>query len=461
MKKNNANKTVLLVSVDKKFISNVESNLHLEDYDLLKANSHSEALTLFENHSSEIVMLDIENLVIQEMDLVHYIKTQSPKTEIIILATINELENATYSLHHGASFYLIKPIQYSDLKLVLEKINLRIIHNKEYSELEHRVLYDLMAGNAVMQKIIKLCAKIAPTTATVLLGGESGTGKEFFAKIIHRMSQRLDGKFIPVNCGAIPDTLFESELFGHKKGAFTGANNDKPGIVEEANMGTLFLDEIGELSQQAQVKLLRFLQEKSFMRVGDTTTRSVNVRIIAATNKDLLQLVNEGIFREDLYYRLNVFYITLPPLRERKDTIPNLIRLFVQKNNNNLGKNITKISKAAEIVFADYNYPGNIRELENIIEHAIILADSGEIKEKDLPEFMFGKRLMLSAPYEKNNGSNKLDSSPIATLAEVEKKHIISALQMFNNNYQETAKNLGISRSTLWRKIKTYNIERE
>ena len=201
------------------------------------------------------------------------------------------------------------------------------------------------------------------------------------------MSQRIEGKFIAMNCGGIPETLFESEFFGYKKGAFTGADRDKPGLVEEAHMGTLFLDEVGELSQNAQVKLLRFLQEHTYRRVGDPTLRTVNVRIIAATNKDLPKKVAEGEFREDLYYRLNVFYFYLPPLRERKETIPNLIRLFVPRNNTLLGKNINKISKAAEVILAEYDYPGNVRELENIIEHAMILSETSEITEKDLPEF--------------------------------------------------------------------------
>ena len=460
MNKDKEKKTILLFSIDRSLVSSIKSNLHFENYDIRYTDSHSKTLTFFENYTPEIVLVDIENMVLQEMDIVHYIKTRSPKTEIIVIATIDELENATYSLHHGASFYLIKPLRYSDLKLVIEKISLRINHSKEYSEFEHKVLFDLMAGNAAMQKILKLCMKIAPTTATVLFCGESGTGKEFFAKIIHRMSQRIDGKFVALNCGAVPDTLFESELFGYKKGAFTGATRDKPGIVEEAHMGTLFLDEVGELSQQAQVKLLRFIQERTFFRVGDTTNRSVNVRIIAATNRELLQLVKDGVFREDLYYRLNVFNISLPPLRERKETIPNLIRLFVQRNNKLLNKNIVSISKAAEVIFAEYNYPGNIRELENIIEHAMVLAESSQISEKDLPEFMFGKRLMLTAPQSDNTPSLNFESNSIATLAEVEKNHINAALKLFNNNYQDTAKSLGISRSTLWRKIKSYDLEK-
>jgi transcriptional regulator with PAS, ATPase and Fis domain len=291
----------------------------------------------------------------------------------------------------------------------------------------------------------------------VLLGGESGTGKEFFARIIHRMSKRDDGRFVPMNCGAIPDALFESELFGHRKGSFTGADRDKPGLVEEAHLGTLFLDEVGELSPSAQVKLLRFLQERTFRRVGENNQRTVNTRIIAATNKPLPRLIEEGKFREDLYYRLNVFYLHLPPLRERKETIPNLIRLFVHKNNINLGTSINRISKAAEVMLANYSYPGNVRELENIIEHAMVLTEGTEITEKVLPESLFQGRLMLSGPidssYEGKPGTNE-----IVTIAELEKRHIQMILEHLDNNYTETAKRLGVSRSTLWRKIREYGL---
>ncbi|MDR0331596.1 MAG: sigma 54-interacting transcriptional regulator, partial [Chitinispirillales bacterium] len=212
-------------------------------------------------------------------------------------------------------------------------MNLRIPSKRDRIELEDRILDDLMADSPAMRKVLRVAMKIAPTSSTVLIGGESGTGKEFFARIIHRHSQCGGGAFVAVNCGAIPDTLFESEFFGYKKGAFTGADRDKPGLVEEAHAGTLFLDEVGELSLPAQVKLLRFLQERMFRSVGDTASRPVDVRVIAATNKDLRALMERGEFREDLFFRLNVFYLHMPPLRERKETVPNLVSLFVHRYN--------------------------------------------------------------------------------------------------------------------------------
>jgi transcriptional regulator with PAS, ATPase and Fis domain len=295
----------------------------------------------------------------------------------------------------------------------------------------------------------------------VLLCGESGTGKEFFARIIHHLSRRADGKFVAANCGAIPDSLFESEMFGHIKGSFTGADRDRAGLVEEAHLGTLFLDEIGELSPSAQVKLLRFLQERTFKRIGENTQRTVNVRILAATNKDLQTLIAEKKFREDLFYRLNVFCITLPPLRERKETIPNLIKLFVHKNNSVFEKNISAISPAAEAALASYDYPGNVRELENILEHAMVLAETNEITEKDLPEFMIKNRLMLPAPNTTNASICHVTSETIQPLADIEKQYIEKALDACNKNYSETAKKLGVSRSTLWRKIREYGIEKK
>jgi len=334
------------------------------------------------------------------------------------------------------------------------------IERGERGRIEHeeRILDDLMADSPAMKKVLRVAMKIAPTSSTVLIGGESGTGKEFFARIIHRHSLCGDGRFVAVNCGAIPDTLFESELFGYKKGAFTGADRDKPGLVEEAHGGTLFLDEIGELSQPAQVKLLRFLQERMFRSVGDTALRPVDVRVIAATNKDLRKLMEKGEFREDLFFRLNVFQLHLPPLRERKETIPNLVSLFVHKYNQDFGKNVTRFSKAAEGLIAAYDYPGNIRELENIIEHAVVMAEENEITERDLPESMFANRLLLTGP---NAGTNAgaYTGDRIATLAEVEREHIKFVLNVTNHNQTEAANTLGISRSTLWRKIKEYNLE--
>ncbi|MBD3321431.1 MAG: response regulator [Chitinivibrionales bacterium] len=446
------NQRVLLIySVDAPLKSTAKGSFVSRGYRILEASSHKEVIGLLESESIDVVLVDIEGIDRQELDIVHYARTRLSYAEIIILATINDLEDATNALRNGASFYLIKPVAVDDLGAIVDKVSLRLSRQEEHVGLEQRFLADLMAGSESMQKVLKLAIKIAPTSSTVLIGGETGTGKEFFARIIHRMSRRIDGRFVAMNCGSIPDTLFESEFFGHKKGSFTGADRDKAGLVEDAHLGTLFLDEVGELSPQAQVKLLRFLQERTFRRIGDSTLRNVNVRIIAASNKNLNKMISEGSFREDLFYRLNVFSLYLPPLRERKNTIPNLIKLFVHRFNGLTGKNISKISKPAEVILANYDYPGNIRELENIIEHAVVLADNDEITEHDLPESLTGNRLLLSAP-------DRPGDRKVAPLKNVEKEHIRKALAYYENNYTETAKALGVSRSTLWRKIREYGL---
>jgi DNA-binding NtrC family response regulator len=456
MKEQKPTSTVLIISSDQPFRSKLRENLILQGFSVLDAASQADALPLLEKQNVEIVFLDIERMPAFEMDIVNYIRTQH-RAEIVVLTTIHEIEEATGALRNGAAFYLVKPLKFSDLKSVLDKLSIRADRTRELVALEQRFLTDLMAGSPAMEKVLRFAMKIAPTASTVLVSGESGTGKEFFARIIHRMSQRVEGRFVPMNCGAIQDTLFESELFGHKKGSFTGADRDKAGLVEEAHLGTLFLDEVGELSPSAQVKLLRFLQEREFRRVGETSTRSVDVRIIAASNKDLAALVEQKKFREDLFYRLNVFNLSLPPLRERKETIPNLVRIFVHRFNQIFNKHIATISKNAEAILANYAYPGNVRELENIIEHAVVLADSGEITERDLPDFMFRNRLLLAGP---GTAPEALPApTAIHTLAEMEKDHIAQALRIADFNYTEVSKKLGISRSTLWRKIKEYKIE--
>jgi two-component system nitrogen regulation response regulator GlnG/two-component system response regulator HydG len=460
-------KTLLVVSVNADFADWLEQVPASSELETLRARTNEQVISWFDRRRIDIVFLDFEKYPPQEINLVDYIKRRSPHTEVVVFTTIQELDMATTAMRSGAALYLIKPVASEDLQPVLNKLAARLRQGEEYLELENRVLNDLMTGSAAMEKVMRFTRKIAPTNSTVLIGGESGTGKEFQARIIHRLSQRREGSFVAMNCGAVPDTLFESELFGHRKGAFTGADRDKPGLVEEANLGTLFLDEVGELSAQAQVKLLRFLQERTFRRVGETSLRSVNVRIIAASNKDLARMVVDGTFREDLYYRINVFYLYLPPLRERKESIPNMVRLFVHRHNAMLGKKVNKISKAAEVMLANYDYPGNVRELENIIEHATVLAENGEITEHDLPEAMFRNRLLLDAPHEP---ARALPASPtpisgsvpaILPLEELEKRHIEMALRVMDHNYTEIAKKLGVSRSTLWRKIKAYGLEKK
>ncbi len=299
-----------------------------------------------------------------------------------------------------------------------------------------------------MKEIMAILPSVAQTKSTVLIEGESGTGKELIAKAIHNNSRRKDKPFIAINCAAIPDTLIESELFGHVKGAFTGAHQDRVGRFELANHGTIFLDEIADMSLATQAKLLRVIQEEKFERVGGTKTVAVDVHIIAATNKGLLKEVKEGRFREDLFYRISVFPISLPPLRERREDIPLLITHFVEKFNKEMGKEIDNIAPQAMNVLLNYFYPGNIRELRNIIEHAFICSKDNTILPEHLPGELLreGERLNIT-------------STKSSSLDNVEKEWIIRMLEETGWRYAETARRLGISRTTLWRKVKSFGIE--
>ena len=303
---------------------------------------------------------------------------------------------------------------------------------------------DIISKNHKILQIFDILPDIAESNTNVLIEGPSGSGKEVFARTIHNLSGRKDKPFIAVNCGALPDTLLESELFGYEKGAFTDAAKRKPGRFELANSGTLFLDEIGDTTPALQVKLLRAIQEKSIEPLGSTQSIKVDVRIICATNRNLLKLVKEGKFREDLYYRINVIKITLPPLKERKEDIPLLIQHFINKFNAITGKNIKGITEEALSALMAYNYPGNIRELENIIEHAFVLSKDDYIDINHLPSEIVKKQ-------ETNNNILPLD--------EAEKNAILKAIYKFNGNKQKAAEVLGIDRTTLWRKLKKYKIE--
>ncbi len=300
-----------------------------------------------------------------------------------------------------------------------------------------------------MKEILAILPSVAQSKSTVLIQGESGTGKELIAKAIHNNGPRKERPFITVNCAAIPETLIESELFGHVRGAFTGAHQDRMGRFELAHQGTIFLDEIGEMSLSTQAKLLRVIQEERFERVGGSKTIAVDVHIIAATNKNLLRAVKEGHFREDLYYRISVFPVTLPPLRERKEDIPLLITHFIDKFNRETGKSINNIAPQAMKIFMNYFYPGNIRELRNIIEHTFVCSRGNTILTEHLPkELVYTEERLEIAP----EGSS---------LNRVEKEWILSVLEKSMWRYQEAAKRLGISRTTLWRKLKAYGLTPE
>jgi two-component system, NtrC family, response regulator AtoC len=402
----------------------------------------------------QVLVLDLGIADEGTANLVSFVTRQSPDTQTVLLFDINHFEKALDGIRHGAYFYLPKSSPPSDMAWVIEKALMDLDMKSTLKEHEKRMFEELMGSSPAMLRVSELITKVAPTDSTVLLLGESGTGKEVMANAIHQISPRRGQPFIAINCAALPEQILESELFGHVKGAFTGAEADKIGLFEAADGGTLFLDEVGDMPLVAQAKLLRVLQSGEIRRVGESTTQHVNVRVLAATNKDLVNDVSENNFREDLYFRLNVFQIKIPPLRERRDALPHLVKEFVKRFNARYEKRIVGLEENALNFLAHYEYPGNIRELESIIAHAVIMADGDTITANDLPDQLrFGKGARLELPHH--------EASATGTLQDMEKDHIERALKQFNGNQTEVAKSLGISRSTLWRKMKEYGLSKD
>ena len=428
--------------------------------EIMESGGGQSAIKLLSQGGIGVMFLSTEFLTIDNLDMLDLARERNPGIEVFILATVRDTQKAEQAVQRGAHSFLIKPVNVKLLESLANKALTRSLARTNVRALEERVLEDLLGTSPAMKKILRTVTKVAPTNSTVLLSGESGTGKEFMANIIHRLSHRNEESFVAVNCGAIPESLVESELFGSRRGSYTGSVADRKGLFEVADKGTLFLDEIGELSLTTQVKLLRFLQEKEIRRVGDTENKYVDVRVIAASNKDLHKSIAAGSFREDLYYRLSIFHLTLPPLRERRSSIPGLIRTFVKKHGALNKKEILGIARNAEALLLNYDYPGNIRQLENIIEHAVALCEGENIVLEDLPEYLMkpdGSSALFALPKGEEIIAN--DPNSLMTLAELEKNYIRRALEVCHRNHTEAARRLGISRSTLWRKLKEHGME--
>ncbi len=483
--------SILLADPDTRFADQILNDWSLNEVVIISTTNDKEVISSAEKGPFDCIFLATEFITVDGFDTISHFKDCSPGVEIIVLCDSKSLGEAEKSLSKGAHSYLMKPIGPKLLEDTAKKAITRSQSRQNYRLMEDHVLEDLLGQTPAMKKILKTLYKVAPTSSTLLITGESGTGKEFVSNIIHRLSKRAEEPFIAVNCGAIPENIVESELFGSKKGAYTGAIADKKGLFEEADRGTLFLDEVGELPPQTQVKLLRFLENREIRRVGDTESKHINVRIIAATNVNMSQAIEKGDFREDLFYRLNTFQVHLPPLRERKQTIPNLVKFFVLKNNQDHEREISGIDNAAQFALTDYNYPGNIRELSNAIEHAVVMAEEHQIRLEDLPERMTAHPGQKALPNYENQALSgeiriELDNdqsdephmrtsnisggqleqtleatleSDVLTLSEIEKLHIIDTLKKLGNNQTEVSKKLGISRSTLWRKLQDHEIE--
>ncbi len=441
---------VLVASSDISYATVLTDYLEVDGYQVEKCYDAKAVLREVGKKLYSIVVLDLELGDDGDVDLVSFTCRQVPYAQIILLFEISLIERAIEGIRAGASFYLPKSSMPSDVALVVDKAARSLKTQARATRYEQTIFEELLGNTPGMRRVVELITKVAPTDSTVLLLGESGTGKEVFANMVHRMSPRRDGPFVAINCAALPEALLESEMFGHVKGAFTGAEQDKMGLFEGAESGTIFLDEIGDMSLVVQAKLLRVLQNGEVRRVGSSDVGKVDVRVVAATNRNLIEAVQNKEFREDLYFRLNVIQIRIPPLRERMDTLGSLVSHFIELFNTKFNRNVRHIDEQAQLLLQNYHFAGNVRELESIMAHAVIMCDSDTISTNDLPEQLreeFGWRLALPD-----------HSDRILTMEEAEDGLIRSALGKLNGNQSEVAKALGISRSTLWRKMKQYDI---
>lgn len=442
---------VLFASADVALATVIEDYLAVDGISTDRCTDAKGILRIAGRSEYPIIVLDLELTQEADVNLVSFILRQSPGVKVILLYGPEDVDRAIEGIRQGAFFYLPKSCTPRDISLVVHKAVKSRKTEAVADQLEKNVFEELTGGAPAMRRIAELIAKVAPTDSAVLFLGESGTGKEVLANTLHRLSPRSDKPFVAINCAALPEALLESEMFGHVKGSFTGAVSDKEGLFEKADGGTIFLDEVGDMPLPIQAKLLRALQNGEIRRVGATTSRYVDVRVVAATNADLIAAVREKTFREDLYFRLNVFQIVIPPLRERMESLDNLVGYFIKHYSQRYGKKVVNVDERAELLIRSYPYPGNVRELESVIAHAVILCDDGVIREKDLPDQVrYGAAVRPALP--------RPESAGIRPMSEVEEEHIRRALEQLDGNQTDAAKKLGISRSTLWRKMKEYNI---
>lgn len=424
-------------------------NLHV-----ITTTSRNEAINLLKAEVIDIVVTDLKLKDGSGLDVLNFIQENYPAISVIVITAYGSVDSAIQAIRSGAFDYLQKPVRMADIKRLINRISENIYLRRENERLREQ-LYGrsdtprLVGGSSKFRQIVEFIKQVAPAQSTVLITGDSGTGKEIIANAIEFYSNRHGKPFVKINCGAIPENLLEAELFGYEKGAFTGAHKQKKGKIELAHEGTLFLDEIGELPRPMQVKLLRVLQNGEFERLGDTQTQKVNIRLVAATNSDIQAMVKSGTFREDLYYRINVISIHIPPLRERTEDIPSLIQFFIEKYNQINDKNVEGVEPA--VLKAMYRYPwnGNIRELENMIERAVVLSTGKILKLHHFPA------LSIDAYNAGQNVAMDVGQS----LADIEKSIIVRTLQYHNYDKNKTAMTLQIGLATLYRKIKEYGID--
>lgn len=437
--------TILIVEDEAKMRRLLELNLGDDGFTTLSAGDAETGMKLLRENTVDLVLTDLKLPGMNGLEFLQAVKRQNPALPVVVMTAFGSVETAVEAMKAGASDYVLKPFSLAEMRLVVRKeLDVRKLREENRSlreALGKRYSHpNIVARSAKMQEVLGTVDRVAPTNSTVLLGGESGVGKDLIARAIHEKSRRAAGPFVKINSTAIPENLLESELFGYERGAFTGANASKPGKFELADKGTLFLDEIGDVPPVTQVKLLRVLQEREFERLGGTKTLKVDVRLIAATNRDLREALEQGTFREDLYYRLNVVPIDIAPLRQRKEDIPELVNLFIARFAGDSGKPVESISPEAMQILLNYYWPGNVRELQNIIERGCALAKGTVLEVSDI-------HLDVRPSKAANGASGFLPEG--MTLERWEDEMIQEALRRANGNKSQAARLLGLSRNAL------------
>jgi len=457
---------LLIVDDDETLVSVFERVAQERGWSYVVARSGTEAIEKVGTHMFEVAVVDIKLPGYSGMQVMDFLKKNNMPTEVVIITGVGSVETAVSAIKSGAYDYLTKPFEdVEKVAILLEKAMeryrlVRKLHALERQTTEGYSYEGIVGKSRKMQEIFSTIESIAATTSTVLILGESGTGKELVARAIHNRSSRKGKPFVVINCAAIPEYLLESELFGHKRGSFTGAHADKKGLFEEAHDGTVFLDEVGEIPPSIQVKLLRVLQEGEVRPVGEIASRTVDVRLVAATNKNLFEAVKEGRFREDLYYRLNVIVLSLPPLRERQDDIPLLAYHFLQEYSEKLDKQVDKISVDTLQALQNYSWRGNVRELENVIERGVVLTEGDTLLARNLPPKLLGESFYLMDDDEKVDlTSLSYQEAKDRALESFNKMYIGNLLAKTGGNVSFASEQAGMDRSNFKKLMKRYNID--
>jgi DNA-binding NtrC family response regulator len=456
----NTDARILVMDDETQERNRIASYLSSRGYDAQGVATAEQALAMIRHERFDVFLTDCNIPGVDALQTSDEVRKINPDMAVIIMTSFGTIETAVKAIRAGAYDYLPKPIDLEQLALIIDRISERRNLIRENAELKERLIErytfaEIVSTSHAMEEVLNMAGRVATSNATVLLRGESGTGKELIAKAIHYNSNRASAALVKVNCAALPETLLESELFGHEKGAFTGATSRRIGRFEAANKGTLFLDEIGELTPAMQVKLLRVLQEREFERLGGNETITIDVRVIAATNRDIEKAIREERFREDLYYRLNVVSIVIPPLRDRKEDVPGLLDHFVQKYSMDNRKQISGISAEARDMLMRYTFPGNVRELENIVERAVVLSKKGIITAADLPIHV------RTTAESGTSGRQDLTGTLNETLGTIERGLIINALDASGGIQTKAAEKLGISERVFRYKLRKYKIREQ